>query len=602
MTDLKLNADPMNVGDLLGKKAIYRVPGYQRQFSWDTPHFDDLWSDILEGIKRDRPHHLNEVKLVPCRDKSPEEFQIIDGQQRLTAVSILIAAMRDEYQRRNLDSKYVEELQNLLQTKDRDANTVRNLRLLNEGDTDDDRQYELIFNGDPESETIDGQIGAAYRFFKRKLKDCSRSRLDDIRGYTIHRLSLIRTVIENMVQAFVMFSTTNSRGLDLSKLEVVKSIVMRIAYREDEDEEKARRLWADVVNIAKDADSGKPRRAIKDVFFVKSAINAAKESSKGGSSEFIDFMRSVFSDRSDGGVNNRLEWLVEMLKDYSQIKNAHVSRYNERHNGHINSLIRQFNSKNPHSGIILYWLFDNLDDPAELIEALDWAAKLALRLYLADKTAGKRRSAIHGAVTNLENGMSPKRAFKEQMREYTPADRALHIQLKDRLFKRCETIKYVLYRVEVDHYAGTIGGTRYPTGGEDIELEHIAPMRTFSADKYSRWREVVDNNETRFENERKRLGNLTLLRSRQNQAAGAEPFKNKCEKYRTSEFRMSKKIPEEHSGWGFGQINARTRSLAKLTVQTFSADGYDQSRTAVRGSDADESLSRLQDFQRRASE
>jgi len=511
--------------------------------------------------------------------------------------------MRDEYQRRGLDSKYVEELQNLLQTKDRDANTVRNLRLLNEGDTDDDRQYELIFNGEPESETIAGQIGAAYRFFKRKLKDCSRSRLDDIRGYTIHRLSLIRTVIENMVQAFVMFSTTNSRGLDLSKLEVVKSIIMRIAYREDEDEERTRRLWANVVNIAKDADSGKPRRAIKDVFFVKDAASSPKSTSGAKRDDaFINLMRSVFSDNGDNGVNDRLRWLIDMLKDYRQIKKAHVSRYNQHQNEHINSLIRQLNSKNPHSGIVLYWLFHNLDDPTELIEALDWGAKLTLRLYLAGKTASKRRSAIHGSITHLEDGMSPKRAFKEQMREWTPADRALEIQLKDRLFRKCETIKYVLYRVEVGHYAGTVGGTRYPTGGEDIELEHIAPMRAFSANKYSRWREVVDNNETRFENERKRLGNLTLLRSSQNQAAGAEPFKNKCEIYRTSDFVMSKKIPEDYDGWGFDQIDARTRSLARLIVQTFSVDGYSHPRPVVRETDEDESLSRLQDFQRRASE
>lgn len=577
MTDLKLNADPKSVGDVFGKKAVYRVPEYQRQFSWDRKQFSDLWNDIRDGINTGRPHHLNEVKFVPYREKNPEEFQIIDGQQRLTTLSILIAAMRDEYQRRQLGQKYVEELQDLLQTKDRDANTVRCLRLLNEDN--DDSQYEAVYNGDVNAESIDGQVGCAYEFFRQKLNDCSVAELNDIRTYTIHRLSLVQTVIEDLIQAFVMFSTTNSRGLELSQIEVVKSILMRIAHRNGEDRSETQQRWTDALECAKSADRSKPQRAIKDVFYINTDFHTPFEFSK----DFADYMQSVFDKRADRDVNELLAWLGDLLEDYELIKNASVKRFSQQHNEHINSLIRQFNTKNPHSGIILYWLFEHISEPVELIEALDWASKLSLRLFLADKTAHKKRTAMRRVIQDLEKPLPPKRAFKKAIHESTPEDRALEIQLQNRGFTRNQAIRFVLYRVEVGQFGGAVGGSQYPTAGEDFELEHIAPMRTFSAHKYSKWRVFLNNDQDRFERERRRLGNLTLLRSRQNQEAGTEPFAAKSQIYQSSDFGMSQHIAEAYSDWSFEEIEKRTEELANLAVRTFSAEGYvEQTDTGIK--------------------
>jgi hypothetical protein len=591
MTELKVDADPKSVGDLFQKKAVYRVPVQQRQYSWDTEQFEDLWNDINKGIRIDRPHHLNEIKLVPYREKSPKEFHIIDGQQRLTTVSILIAALRDEYERRELGQKYIEELQALLETKDKDANTIRCLKLLNEDD--DDRQYESVYHGGENSSQIDGQVGAAYRYFKEKLKDCSFNELNEIRFYTIHRLSLVQTRIEDRMQAYVMFSTTNARGLELSDLEVVKAILLEIATRRNEDEDEAQTRWMNALEHAQSADSSKPARAIKDVFFVNSDFNAPVEI-KGG---FVEFMQRIFAEAADDSVNGLLRWLNNSLEEYKRLKNAHVSKFDRRENEHINALIRQFNAKNPHSGIIIYWLLKNIKEPAELIEAFDWASRLSLRLYLADVRSHQKRTAMHKTIRSLiDDGISPKRAFKKQIHESTPDDRALEIELNSRTFRKNVATRMILYRIEVEHFNGAVGGSEYPTAGEDFELEHIAPEQSFSAKKYRKWRRVLDHDEDRFDRQRKRLGNLTLLRSRQNQAAGAEPFRDKCEKYQTSDFGMSRDIAERYDNWGFEQIQARTKSLANLTVQTFSADGYTQRPASETETDGSGRVGQIQQF------
>jgi len=289
----------------------------------------------------------------------------------------------------------------------------------------------------------------------------------------------------------------------------------------------------------------------------------------------VQHIRTVFGEQTDEAVADVLRWIAGELETYERIKRGRVSTYSDRQNAHINALIRQFNEKNSYSGLILYWLFSNTDDVGRLISALDWCAKQSLRLFLADKTAYKKRDAMQGVYNALANGTSPENAVKKQMRERTPNDRSLELELEQRDFPRNDALRYVLYRVEIEHFGGpAVRGSEYLAAGEDVEIEHIAPMQAFSAKKYSSWRPVLNNDSERFDAQRRRLGNLTLLRSRQNQAAGTEPFEDKCNKYRNSDFGMSQQLEREYDSWGYNEIADRTAKMANLAVRTFSADGY----------------------------
>jgi hypothetical protein len=566
----ELSADRTNLNELFRKQAVYRVPEYQRQYSWQREHFQDLWNDIQQGIAYDRMHHLDEITVVPFRDDDPTTLEVIDGQQRLTTLALLICAMRDLYTDRGGPEKYVNQLHALLEATDRDANTVRRLKLLEE--PGDDEAYETIYNAG-NVESVSGQIGAAYRFYRNELESCDADRVDEIRAYIIDQLSFVRTVVEDLDQAFIMFETTNSRGLDLSALQMSKSILMRIAHRRGKSKpSEVQRVWMDILGSAKTADGSKPKRAIKDILVVTDRFETKIELSNRG---FVQHIRDVFSERTDEPVADVLRWLADELEAYERIKRARVSRFSNSQNAHANSLIRQFNVKNSHSGIILYWLFRNCTEPGEIISVLDWCSKLSLRLFLADKTAYKKRDAIQGVYRQITDGIDPAAAIQKQMRESTPNNRSLELDLQQRNFPRNNAIKYVLYRVEAEHFGGSaVSSSQYLTAGEDVDVEHIAPLQAFSADKYSSWRPALENSEEQFDAHRKKLGNLTLLRSRQNQAAGAEPFTDKCPKYRSSDFQMSRDLAKRHSEWGFEQINDRTKRIANLAVRTFSPEKY----------------------------
>lgn len=571
MTELRMNCDPVDMTELLSSKSMFRVPEYQRQFEWGTEQFRQLWEDIQDAIKYDRmAHHLNEIKFVPSVESDgPKRLDIIDGQQRITTVSILIAVLRDEYENRGRQEKYSEELSALLETKDMDANRIRSLRLLNEGS--DDKNYRQVYEGVSTASELSGSVGEAYGYFRKRVKQISDEDLDNTRQFVIHRLTIVKTVVQELMQAFIMFESTNSRGLELAETDVVKAILMRIAHRNGEDSEVAQKQWTEVLELATDADKSKPTRAIKDTFRVRSDLWGGQTEVSG---DFTEKMRDIFARQSAGSVTETLDQLSDWLEVYKRVKNARVSRYSDSENEHINALIRQFNERNPHSGIVLFWLHQNISEPAPLITALDWASKLSLRLFLAERTAHKKRSAIHRAFRQLEGGADPKAAFRKQMRESTPSDQALEVELRRKEFKRNTATQMVLYRTEVEHFGGLVGGSQYPTPGESVDVEHIAPIQSFSAKKYSRWRSVLDGNEDRFSKAKRLLGNLTLLRSRRNQEAGTDPFEQKAARYENSEFNMSLDVADNFSEWGFEQIEKRSETMANRVVRSFSAGSH----------------------------
>mgnify|MGYP006309472863 CR=1 FL=1 len=87
-----------------------------------------------------------------------------------------------------------------------------------------------------------------------------------------------------------------------------------------------------------------------------------------------------------------------------------------------------------------------------------------------------------------------------------------------------------------------------------VDLEHIAPQRTFSAKKYGPWRDVIGVGEGEFNQYRNRLGNLTLLEERLNEKASDNPFQQKKDQYKLSDFEMTQAVREEYDVWTVDEI------------------------------------------------
>ena len=83
----------MNFGDLFKGNNHYVVPHFQRDFSWTDVQTNELWTDISNTIDEARPEHFIGAVVVNISDKP--KLMLIDGQQRITTISLLMCAIRD---------------------------------------------------------------------------------------------------------------------------------------------------------------------------------------------------------------------------------------------------------------------------------------------------------------------------------------------------------------------------------------------------------------------------------------------------------------------------------------------------------------------------
>ncbi|MED3824556.1 DUF262 domain-containing protein [Priestia flexa] len=96
--DTKIEAKEILLKDLFGSKFAFQIPGYQRQYSWEKDQLDQLFDDIREAMEDgENSYFLGSVILQAVSQKSDESgvYDVVDGQQRITTLTMLIAVMRD---------------------------------------------------------------------------------------------------------------------------------------------------------------------------------------------------------------------------------------------------------------------------------------------------------------------------------------------------------------------------------------------------------------------------------------------------------------------------------------------------------------------------
>ena len=98
-----MKANETNLEELLEGKKQYLVPLYQRTYSWKQGNLEQLWEDLRQLVehRRDQPHashFIGSMVFAPTTDPGPtgvKQYVIVDGQQRLTTLTLLLAAIRD---------------------------------------------------------------------------------------------------------------------------------------------------------------------------------------------------------------------------------------------------------------------------------------------------------------------------------------------------------------------------------------------------------------------------------------------------------------------------------------------------------------------------
>lgn len=217
---------PKEIGDLFSQNEKLRIPSYQRRYSWEEEHFEDLWND-LNAIDPEGSHFFGTIVFMADTHvaQGTNEIDIVDGQQRITTVSILLCAIRDHLRENYSEgdiSDRVETIEKNLWIVDRDGEK-QGMRLTL-GNLDHD-SFESLVNGHID-EIDNGKIETAYEYFRDQL-DTECSSLDEVKGLhdrILDQLIYVSITAKGHSEAYQLFETMNNRGLSLSPIDLMKTI------------------------------------------------------------------------------------------------------------------------------------------------------------------------------------------------------------------------------------------------------------------------------------------------------------------------------------------------------------------------------------------
>ena len=85
-----LDTSTVSLSDIIGNGKTYKVPSYQRDYSWKFDNWEDLWSDIQAILDGERVHYMGSIVL---QNKGDKKYSVIDGQQRLATLTLIVLAI-----------------------------------------------------------------------------------------------------------------------------------------------------------------------------------------------------------------------------------------------------------------------------------------------------------------------------------------------------------------------------------------------------------------------------------------------------------------------------------------------------------------------------
>ncbi len=520
-----IEAHEIKVADLFGPKYRFSIPTYQRQYSWLKENAEQLFDDIAEealskgtALKDMRPYFVGSMVLVKKSDNVDAE--VIDGQQRLTTLTILLAAIRDTSSKRAIEiekedfskavSSYIYEAGNAaggikasyrlhVRPADLDffqANIQRpgGINALSADTPFPDSQKRLAINA---------------LAFMAKLEGKTNEQVVLLGQYILQKVTVALVTTSDEEAAFRIFSVLNDRGLELSPADILKAEV--IGSLPSADRAKYSEKWEEA-----EKDLGK--ESFDELFAHIRMIGVKRKSKESTVKEIRESIRprdnaAYFVDKMVVPYAEIMielkEGEIEVVKDKDEIAKI-VGWLNQ-----ISSVVYVGHSD---------WVPVALEltnrlrfSPTDLLASLQRLEALTFGMMALHKGATGRIDRFGAVLKEIEAGVKGYPALDLTKDEKTGIMTSFSGNLYEEYYCR-----YALKRLD-SYYAGA--GATYDA--KTITIEHILPQHPAAASQWLKdFPDVLDR--LKIVNS---LGNLTLLTGRRNSAASNSDYANKSAVY-----------------------------------------------------------------------
>ncbi len=552
----------------MGNGLLYRVPPFQRDYSWGEEEWDDLWHDIREVMRPEgEPAHYMGYLVLQSEDG--KRFDIIDGQQRLTTLSILVLAALRQL--------------SILLDKGRDTeNTRKRLESLRQGyigyldpvTLESEPKLKLNRNNDHYFQTYlvplvsplprrgfrksEHDMRKAFEWFDRRFREYLEKEEDP--GLAVVRLidgmsdKLLFTVITvtDELNAYRVFETLNARGVKLSATDLLKNYLFSLLHRQGEHEREIETLenrWNKIVE-----------RLGEESFPDFLRVHWISRRTTVRLSDLFKTVRACV--RARGDAFSLLQELEADVDTYLALTQPDGSDWPIKWKQHARTL-RMFSVRQPIP--LLLAARRSLGD-ADFERLLHSVVIISFRYNVIGGLHGSGQERIyHAEAQRISKGNhSSISEIVVSLRTVYPDDTRFQLSFSEKSIGVAQTrnkrvVRYILFELERQ-----ASGNRFEFEDGRITLEHICPLNP--EDGWDRFSEGDLDAHT------SRLGNMALLEAGPNRDAGNTDYETKRAVFANSRFQTTQDIARKYAEWTPETIEARQEAMAKIASAAWRID------------------------------
>lgn len=532
---------------LLSANIIYKVPRYQRCFSWEKEHIETFWEDLLD-TKKDSAREDYFLGSMIFRKINEGEMEIIDGQQRLVVITIFFSCIRDYYLNEG-NMQGVAEINPIYIGRRREGSMQFKLKL-NEQDNiffqsyiqeDGSRNFGST-RGLPEShKLILNARNIIYEKICEELQKCNNEEdkkifLEDLKDTVTNKFKVLSTYVDSIDEAYVVFETLNDRGLDLSIADLLKNYLYSKA---GERLENIRTMWEEIMDMLNGKEISK---------FLRCYWNSSKK-----------LIREKYLYKAlKNHIRNNREVLsfVKELRDEAEVYNNLINPNND--NWHDKKLVKLLEDLKSLGARQIYPLllsaYKKFGASKQFKITVELSTVLTFRYsIICGLNPNKLEDEYSDIAVKLRQGKDLT-YVKQKFLQLNPNNETFLQEFNKKEITNQKIARYLLIKITERLLRGTDVGT-----DEDISLEHIMPQKPSLE-----WKKYIIKQNINHEDFIDRIGNLTLLTGPRNRGASNKLFQIKCKEiYRKSFLPITKDICR-YKQWNEEIIIERQKKLAEI--------------------------------------
>ncbi len=602
---MKIEPTYTSVGSLFTYKPMFFIPKYQRAYAWDTESVEDFLKDLKTCFERrkskDPISHffggIISVKHAVSGAVNQHEYEIIDGQQRITTFTLLAACLIKEYQElsgeveksgdvdnqsilegriKKLSERYTEFTQEI-QRKTTSVEVLKLSRM-------DHPFYKELIRGRQPTPTrySHHKMQSSYKALLKAVKNNIESstieekidNLEIIENIIETDFAIMSMVTENKEDAYRLFQVINDRGTNLTVRDLLKSKTLEILECFSHHQNSVEKLWDDILS-----DPPTDTEHYLKWIYESYEGNRAKQSDLFGvliNNFFPQHQIKNITQEEAQQVYEKMKSISENIVKCRKLKEGQWL-YPEQQpiTGWDRSRLSLLLSELDHTlSIPLLLAASELNhkifsEIVQIIEKIFFRYKIICsqhpeplkKIYYEESLAIRRNPSSY-------NVSSLKQKLQDLIKSKAP-DEMFENGLQRLEYKSSggsnKPLKYLLMNIEYYHQWYKNGAVGTPVCVDKIRvydfagtsIEHIYPQ---NADK--------NNLDTDLEPLKNTLGNLTILDPAQNNIGGNDSFDVKRALYQASSVSLTKEIAEK-TKWTQKEIDDNKKLLADIALKVF---------------------------------